>query len=71
MNEQPLVEYRSNYVDVDLRVEAGSWVATDAAEMAVDGWRLVSFAVCQHFAGDGRPLRGAAVFAVYSRGGGR
>jgi hypothetical protein len=62
------VLHESNYGDVQQRVDAGDWVKKDADMMAEKGWELVSFAVCQHMSGDGTPLRGAAVWALYRRG---
>lgn len=56
-----------NYEDVDLRVEAGEWVARDASDMSAEGWELVSFSVSQHTSGDGSPLPGASVWAIYRK----
>lgn len=56
-----------NYEDVDLKAEAGEWVARDAADMAESGYELVSFSVCQHMSGDGAPLPGASVWAIYKK----
>lgn len=45
-----------NYEDVDLRVEAGEWVARDASDMSAEDT-----------SGDGSPLPGASVWAIYRK----
>lgn len=64
----PVCEHKSNYDNVDRLVDAGTWVMYDADAMSLDGgWELVSFSVCQHMSGDGTPLQGASVWALYRR----
>ncbi len=61
------MKHRTNYTDVTRRIDASEWVEKDADEMSAEGWELVTFSVVQHMSGDGTPLPGAAVFAVYRR----
>ncbi len=57
--------YQEEYTDIKLKVNAGEWVARIATLKAKLGLHLVSFSVCQHMSGDGTPLPGASVFAIF------